>query len=67
MENIKNAVKIAKHKYSASLYTVCWIFDQSSCHRECAKDAVNAKRMNIRPGVHSREYGTQSGLGECKR
>ena len=50
MANIKNAVKIEKHKYPASSYTVCWIFDQSSCHRAFAEDALNAKRMNVRPG-----------------
>ena len=50
MANIKNAAKIAMHKYPASSYTVCWIFDQSSCHRAFAEDALNAKRMNVRPG-----------------
>ena len=27
-----------------------WLFDQSSCHRAFAEDALNAKVMNIRPG-----------------
>ena len=50
MENVKNAVKIAKHKYPTSSYTVCWIFDQSSCHKAYAEDALNVKCMNVRPG-----------------
>ena len=50
MENVKNAVKIAKHKYPTSSYTVCWIFDQSSCHKAYAEDALNVKRMNVHPG-----------------
>ena len=50
MKNIKDAVKIAKHKYPTDSYTVCWIFDQSSCHKAFAEDALNANRMNVRPG-----------------
>ena len=50
MANVKNAAKIANHKHSASSYTVCWIFDQSSRHKAFAEDALNAKRMNVRPG-----------------
>ena len=50
MENIKNAVKIAKFKYPSESYTVVWIFDQSSCHKAFAEDSLNARRMNVRPG-----------------
>ena len=50
MHNVRGAVKIAKQKYPAISYTVCWIFDQSSCHKAYAEDALNAKRMNLRPG-----------------
>ena len=28
----------------------CWIFDQSSCHKAYAEDALNVKRMNVHPG-----------------
>lgn len=50
MANVKNAMKIAKFKYPAQLHTVCWVFDQSSCHRAFAEDALNAKRMNVHSG-----------------
>ena len=50
MHNFRSAVKIKKNKYPAISYTVCWIFDQSSCHKAYAEDALNAKRMNLRPG-----------------
>ena len=50
MANVKNAMKIAKFKYPSQLHTVCWVFDQSSCHRAFAEDALNAKHMNVHPG-----------------
>ena len=53
MQNIRNAVKTVKHKYPSTSHTVCWIFDQSSCHRAYADDALNVKRMNIRPETQS--------------
>ena len=33
MEQMLNAAEIAEAKYSASSYTLVWLFDQSSCHR----------------------------------
>ena len=43
MENVKNAIKIAKFKYPSESYTVVWIFDQSSCHKAFAEDFLNAR------------------------
>ena len=31
-------------------YRLFWIFDQSSCHTAYAADALNANKMNARPG-----------------
>ena len=28
-------------------HTLVWLFDQSSCHRAFADDAINAHRMNV--------------------
>ena len=36
------------------------MFDQSSCHRAYADDALNVQRMNVRPG------GTQSEMRDIK-
>ena len=47
---IKDAARIAEFKYPSDRFTVVWLFDHSSCHRAFADDALNAKRMNVRPG-----------------
>ena len=50
MENVKDAVRIAKFKYDSNKHTVVFIFDQSSCHRAFSEDALNSARMNVKPG-----------------
>ena len=50
MENIKDAVKIVEIVYSMDTHTIVWVFDQSSCHRAFAEDALNVRKMNVRPG-----------------
>lgn len=45
------AVKIADVKYPrGDGYRVIWIFENSSCHNAYAEDALNASRMNAKPG-----------------
>ena len=46
MVQLKDVVEIAEYKYKAS---DGWN-DQSSCHRAMAKDALDASRMNVKPG-----------------
>ena len=50
LANVKDAIKIAKYKYPPDKYTVLFIFDNSSCHRAYAPDALNTKVMNVNPG-----------------
>ena len=51
MENVKDAVRIADYIiYPSDAYTVVWVFDQSSCHRAFAEDALNVRQMNVQPG-----------------
>lgn len=50
MKNVQDAVKIANHKYPSDNYTILWLFDQSSCHRAYADDALNVANMNKYPG-----------------
>ena len=50
MVNIEVAARIAEFKYPSDKHTIVWLFDQSSCHRAFAEDALNAKVMNVRPG-----------------
>ena len=50
MANIKDAVAIAKFKYPPEKNTLVFIFDQSSCHKADAENALNITRMNVRPG-----------------
>ena len=32
------------------MHTLVWLFDQSSCHRAYAPDALNSNNMNVKPG-----------------
>ena len=50
MKNVEDAARIAEFKYPSDKFTITWLFDHSSCHRAFAEDALNAKRMNVRPG-----------------
>ena len=43
MCNVKDVCKIAEHKYPAESHTVMWFFDQSSCHRAFADNALNVR------------------------
>ena len=47
---MESAIKIAKVKYSSDQYNVVWFFDHSSRHTAFAEDALNASRMNVKPG-----------------
>ena len=50
MENLKDAASIADFLFCPEKNTILWLFDQSSCHRAFAEDALNVRRMNVRPG-----------------
>ncbi len=41
MANVERAAKIAEFKYRSDKYTLVWLFDQSSCHKAYAEDALN--------------------------
>lgn len=47
---VSDVIKIVKIKYPVEFYDVFWFFDQSSGHTAFAEDALNAKRMNVKPG-----------------
>ena len=51
IRQIKNSAKIAEFKYPRENgYRVIWIFDHSSCHGAYSDDALNAYKMNAKPG-----------------
>ena len=50
MTQIERAVQIAEYKYPLAMHTLVWLFDQSSCHRAYAPDALNVANMNVKPG-----------------
>ena len=51
LAQIKDAAKIVDVKYPREKgYKVAWIFDHSSCHGAYADDALNAYKMNAKPG-----------------
>ena len=51
MSQIEDAATIAEIKYPREKgYRLVWIFDHSSCHGAFAEDALNANRMNAKPG-----------------
>ena len=47
---VRDAIKIAKVKYSPEEYNVYWFFDQSSGHTAFSDNALVASRMNVKPG-----------------
>ena len=55
MDQIKQAVKIAKVKYPREEgWSVVWLFDHSSCHAAMPDDALDAPIMNVNPGGKQR-------------
>ena len=51
MRQIDIAVGIAEVKYpKEDGWRHYWVFDQSSCHKAMADDALDASRMNVNPG-----------------
>ena len=51
MSQIKDAALIAETKYPRNQgYRLVWIFDHSSCHGAYAENALNAHKMNAKPG-----------------
>ena len=49
MNNVNDVCKIAKFKHPSEKHMVVFIFNQSSCHRNFADDAINARVMNVQP------------------
>ena len=51
MCQMEAAVEIAEVKYpKTDGWQHVWVFDQSSCHRAMADDALDASKMNVNPG-----------------
>ena len=50
ISQVKDTIKIVKVKYPREMYDVIWLFDHSSGHTAFADDALNATKMNVRPG-----------------
>ena len=51
MQQLEAAVKIAEIKYpKADGWKWVWIFDQSSCHKAMAENALDVLKMNVGPG-----------------
>ena len=40
-------MKIMEFVYSMDTHTIEQVFDQSSCHRAFAEDALNVQKMNV--------------------
>ena len=50
MANVKDAAAIAGFLFPPERHTVVWFFDQSGCCRAFSENALNPRRMNVRPG-----------------
>ena len=51
MTQLEHCVKLTEIKYPREDgYKVVWVFDHSSCHGAYAEDALNASKMNAKPG-----------------
>ena len=62
LEQVEAAIKIAK---ASDQFNVLWFFDHSSGHTAFAEDALNASRMNVKPGgkqpiMHDTVYNGKS-------
>lgn len=49
MKQITNAADIADVKYGGT-HTIVWLFDQSSCHKKYADDALQANKILVKDG-----------------
>ena len=47
---MKDAVVIAEYVYPETNHTCVWLFNQLSCHKAFADDALNARHMNVQLG-----------------
>ena len=54
---VRDVIDIVKVKYSELFYDVYWFFDQSSGHTAFADDALNAKKMDVKPGGTTKNEG----------
>ncbi len=54
MARIRMAAQIAEFKFPPAMHTILWLFDQSSCHKAYAPDALNVNKMNVKaqPVMH---------------
>ena len=51
MIQMEHACEIADVKYPRDQgWKIMWVFDQSSCHKAMALDALDASKMNVNPG-----------------
>ena len=50
LAQVQSALTIAEFKYPKESNTLVWLFDQRSCHCAYNDDALNVKRMNVKPG-----------------
>ena len=50
MANIEDAVAKAEFKHPPEKNTLIFIFNQSSCHKAYADNALNINKMNVCPG-----------------
>jgi len=51
MNQIKEAAIMAEFKYPKEKgYRIAWVLDHSSCHGAYSDDALNAYKMNAKPG-----------------
>ena len=67
MKNVEDAARIAEFKYPNDKYTVVWLFDHSSCHRAFSDDALNPKKMNVRPGGRQPRMRDTTWAGQPQR
>ena len=49
LANMADAVKIANFKYTPKKNAIVFVFDQSSCHKAYAENALNVNRLNVHP------------------
>ena len=47
---MEHAVAVANVRYPKEGWKVVWVFDQSSCHKAMASDALDVSKINVDPG-----------------
>ena len=59
---MRRGAQITEFKFDQATHTIVWMFDQSSCHKAYASDALIASKINVYPGGSQPLITTPNGV-----